>query len=195
MNFWPACSACGVSGSRMRRAPCKAAGWSTTGTAKSGSWTAGASRPLRAAATSWSKRLTGRGSGNRQADGDGGSDLTRAAGGVSKADAVVAHRHGELVRGDGERDRDPGSAGVARDVAQRLVVGLEHRGGVVLGQLGVCAVDHRQFTTDAGALLELVRVPFDGRRKAQRAEQDRAELGGDLTGPRAVAVQSVPRSV
>ena len=113
----------------------------------------------------------------------------------SEPDAVVPHHHGDFMRRDGERDRDPARPRVARDVAQRLVVDVEDRRGVVLGQVERGRMAHLQLVQDAGALLELARVPLDGRRQAERVEQHRSEVGRDLPGPAIGALEGAAGAV
>ena len=62
-----------------------------------------------------------------------------------------------------------------REVAVRLALGAGRFR--IVRQLGAGGVIHRQLTENPGAILELVRVPFDGRRKAQRAEQGSRKPG------------------
>ena len=77
---------------------------------------------------------------------------------------------------------------VARNIAQRFAIDMEDGCRNLLLQVEAGRIVQRQLAGNAGALLPMMQVPFDGWRKAQRIEQHRFQLGRKPPGPAAAGV-------
>ena len=89
------------------------------------------------------------------------------------------HFEQQVFRFAAQAHVNPRGLGVPRDVGQRLLQDAEHSGSALLIPLQLLDVAG-ELRLDAGARLELLQLPFDGRLQAEVLQELRAHLRDDL---------------
>src|SRR5258708_25408877 len=90
---------------------------------------------------------------------------------------VVFDAESECAPAVGQRDVHAGCVGVARDVGEQFLESAKKRGGALLVGIDEAGVDRNQ-AADAGAPLELARLPFERGGKPDLVEHFGAQSPG-----------------